>query len=243
MHTTHVGAAEKEQSFIEKHWQKGVALLLWGILLGAYFWYTSANNLGPLQAGQQLVELMQNSVYGPLIYIAFYMLRPLFFFSAIILTLSGGFVFGPILGVLYTVVASNLSSMVAYGIGRYFGQDALDADESSGLIQRYADRMRNNSFETVLIMRFIFLPYDLVSYLAGFLRIDWKAFILATALGSIPGTISFVLVGASSGLTEEGLEFNPWVLLPAGIIFVVSLVLSRYFKRRERKRTDGERSA
>lgn len=49
-----------------------------------------------------------------------------------------------------------------------------------------------NSFETVLIMRFIFLPYDLVNYLAGILRIDLKAFILATLLGSIPGTIAFV---------------------------------------------------
>lgn len=232
-------AEGQEQSFLEKHWQKGVALLLWAALLGAYFWYTSVNNLGPMQAGQQLVELMQSSLYGPLIYLIFYSLRPLFFFSAIILTLAGGFVFGPVLGVIYTVLASNLSSMVAYTIGRYFGQDALDPDESSSMIQRYADRMRHNSFETVLIMRFIFLPYDLVSYLAGFLRIDWKAFILATALGSVPGTISFVLVGASSGLTEDGLEFNPWVLLPAGIIFVVSLGLSRYFKRREQKRADA----
>lgn len=233
----------REPSFMAQHWQKLVALLLWAALLGAYFWYTTANNLGPLEAGRQLVEIMQNSPYGPLIYIAIYALRPLIFFSATVLTLAGGFVFGPAWGIFYTIIASNTSAMVAYTIGRYFGQDALESDESEGIIQRYASRMRNNSFETVLIMRFIFLPYDLVSYLAGFLRIDWKAFLLATALGSIPGTISFVLVGASSGLTEEGLEFNPIVLIPAGIVFILSLVLSRYFKGREQARTEEETNA
>jgi uncharacterized membrane protein YdjX (TVP38/TMEM64 family) len=235
-----IASSARDKSFVQQHWQKLVALVLWALLLGAYFWYTTANNLGPLQAGRQLVDIMQNSAYGPLIYIGLYALRPLIFFSATILTLAGGFVFGPVWGMFFTVIASNTSSMVAYTIGRYFGQDALDADESAGLIQRYATRMRNNSFETVLIMRFIFLPYDLVSYLAGFLRIDWKAFLLATALGSIPGTISFVLVGASSGLTEEGLEFNPLVLIPAVIIFVISLALSRFFKRREQVRNEEQ---
>ena len=63
--------------------------------------------------------------------------------------------------------------------------------------------MRDNSFETVLIMRFIFLPYDLMNYMAGFMRIHMRAFILATTLGSIPGTISFVLLGASVSPNES----------------------------------------
>jgi uncharacterized membrane protein YdjX (TVP38/TMEM64 family) len=97
--------------------------------------------------------------------------------------------------------------------------------------------MRNNSFETVLIMRFIFLPYDLVNYLAGILRIDWKAFILATILGSIPGTIAFVSFGASIDIKELAAgktpEFNPWVLGFGLVILLVSLAISRYFKKRE----------
>ena len=44
-------------------------------------------------------------------------------------------------------------------------------------------------------MRLVYVPYDLVNYLAGFLRIGWMPFILATALGSLPDTLSFVLFG------------------------------------------------
>jgi uncharacterized membrane protein YdjX (TVP38/TMEM64 family) len=97
--------------------------------------------------------------------------------------------------------------------------------------------MRNNSFETILIMRFIFLPYDLVNYLAGILRIDWKSFILASFLGSVPGTIAFVSFGASIDIKElvmgKAPMFDPKVLGFGVVILILSLVISRYFKKRE----------
>ena len=232
------------ESFLSRHGQKLVALAIWLLLLGSYAWYYISNDLTPTKAVAEIVGLLE-SPYGPLLYILIYALRPLIFFSAIILTVTAGTVFGSgsignlVLAVLYTFVASNTSATVAYLIGRYFGKGLIPegSDEDSGWIRRYAERMRNNSFETVLIMRFIFLPYDLVNYLAGFLRINWKSFILASFLGSIPGTIAFVSFGASISITDllEGKtpEFNPWVLAFGAVIFVVSIVTSRFFKKRE----------
>jgi len=84
-------------------------------------------------------------------------------------------------------------------------------------------------------MRLIFLPYDFVNYLAGFLRIDLRAFLFATILGSIPGTIAFVLFGASIEGEFDGTlpEFDSRVLIASAVIFVISLGISRYMKRRE----------
>ncbi|MEZ4713302.1 MAG: TVP38/TMEM64 family protein [Caldilineaceae bacterium] len=222
-------------SFLAQHWQKLAALAIWLLVIGGYVWYTQTNNLSPLEAVKNLIGYLQSSMFGPLFYILLYALRPLIFFPATLLTVAGGFLFGPVWGVFYTIIAGNASAMVAYLVGRYFGQGLLNADDSSGIIQRYASRMRNNSFTTVLIMRLILLPYDLVNYLGGFLRIDWKAFLLATALGSIPGTISVVLFGASfEGNFGEGLpSFNPWSLVFSVGLLLVSLGLSRYFKRQE----------
>ena len=233
-----VHRADGGQNWLGRHWQKGVALAAWVVLLGGYTWYAKAHHLGPVPAVRALIRLMQHSMAGPLIYIGVYALRPLLFFSSVLLTLAGGFLFGPVWGIFYTVIAGNTSAMVAYAVGRYFGTGLLGAEQSGGVIQGYATRMRRNSFETVLIMRFIFLPYDLVSYLAGLLHIDWKAFLLATALGSIPGTIAVVLFGASlEGNFTGGLpKINPWVLATSVTLFVASLGLSRYFRRRERSR-------
>lgn len=237
-------------SFLRKYWQRLVALLFWVILLSSYAWYYSSHNLTPLSAAQQIVDLLQTP-YGPLIYILIYILRPLIFFSSVVLTVTGGAVFGAgspsnfTLAILYTVIGANTSSMVAYFIGRYFGADILptESDTQAGLVQTYATRLRQNGFETVMIMRFIFLPYDLVSYLSGFLRINRWAFLLATAIGSIPGTIAFVAFGASLDLSK--LETgnlpppNPWVLGFGFIIFIISIAISRYFKKRETAAVTG----
>ncbi|MFN8446971.1 MAG: VTT domain-containing protein [Caldilineaceae bacterium] len=234
-----------DPSFFRKHGQKLIAALFWLLLIGSYLWYYRVNGLTSTTALLQIVNLL-DSPFGPLIYILIYALRPLIFFSAAVLTITSGAIFGTgslfnlALAVLYTVIGSNLSATVAYLIGRFFGQGLLaeTRDENSGLLQRYAERMRKNSFETILIMRFLFLPYDLVNYLAGILRIDWGAFILASLLGSIPGTIAFVSFGASIDLKELAMgktpQFNPWVLLFGIAIFIVSLVISRYFKQREK---------
>ena len=108
------------------------------------------------------------------------------------------------------------------------------------MVGRYVERMRANGFEAVLITRFFFPPFDPVNYLAGFLSVGWKPFILATVLGSLPGTLSFVLLGASIDMDFAGgtPAFNPWIVSISGILLVGSLLLSRYLKRRERKNAD-----
>ncbi|PJF33472.1 MAG: hypothetical protein CUN57_02075 [Phototrophicales bacterium] len=88
----------------------------------------------------------------------------------------------------------------------------------------------------MLIMRLIFLPYDLVNYAAGFLHVRWLPFLLATALGSIPGTISVVLLGASFGTLDDlangNVTFNPYALAFSVFLIVVSIIVSRIIKKR-----------
>jgi len=223
-----------EKTFLQRNGQKITALVFWVALIVAYQWYASTNGLSPLQVVQQMLDFMKNGVWGVLIYVILYAVRPLVLFPSTILTLAGGFVFGPFLGVLYTIIASNISSTIAFYVGQFFGEGLLKDDGSDGIVQRYARRMRENSFETVMVMRFIFLPYDLVSYLAGFLKIKFIPFILATAIGSIPGTIAFIGFGASIETFDGALpKLNPVTLGFSIAIFIVSIVLSRVFKKRE----------
>jgi uncharacterized membrane protein YdjX (TVP38/TMEM64 family) len=223
-----------EKSFIQRNAQKIVAFLFWVGLIILYQWYATTNNLSPLQAVQQMLNFMKNGMWGVLIYIFIYAVRPLILFPATLLSLASGFVFGPFLGVLYTIIASNISSTIAYFVGRFFGEGLIKDDGSDGWVQQYARRMRENSFETIMIMRFIFLPYDLVSYLAGFLKIKFIPFILATALGSIPGTIAIVGFGASIETFDGSIPtLNPVTLIFSVLLLIASIALSRVFKKRE----------
>lgn len=223
---------------LKRAWPKLLGLAIWLTILIVYWQYTRTSGLTPAQTVQRLVEFMGSSAAGVLVYILVYMLRPVLFFPATLLTLAGGYLYGPFLGLAVVIVASNLSAMVAFYIGWFFGAGFLQESSGGGVLQKYADRIRRHTFETVLVMRFLFLPYDLVSYFSGFLRVRWAGFLLATMLGSIPGTISFVLFGASieNGFTGALPRLNGATLGVGVLMFVISLSLSRLFRRREVQR-------
>lgn len=196
-----------------------VAAGVWAALVVAGLVWARAEGLTFGEAAEALVEAVRGSAWGPLLYVSVYLVRPLIFFSATVLTLAGGFLFGPVWGVVIVVVASNASAMIAYGLGRYVGGDALAGGD--GRVARLAGRMRRRSFESVVIMRLVFLPYDLVSYAAGAARINPLGFLAATALGSIAATVSVVLLGAS---LEEFDGAVPRISLPTLIVSLVLLV-------------------
>ncbi len=236
METSAATADKANASFWHKHWQKVLAVLFWLLLVGAYLVYTSSRGVSPfsVEALRPLLGLAENR-WGPFIFVGLYIVRPFVLFSSVLLTLAAGALFGPVWGVVYTVVGANLGSSLAYFLGRTFGGD-MNIDKDAKGVGKYVERMRDNSFETVFVMRLIFLPYDLVTYLAGFLKINYGAFILATALGALPGTISVVLLGASAGLEGGRPSFDPRVLAASVGIFVVSLGVSRLVKRHEQNK-------
>ncbi|MCB0184229.1 MAG: TVP38/TMEM64 family protein, partial [Caldilineaceae bacterium] len=135
-----------KQSFWQQHGQKLVAAGFWLLLIGGYFYYYRANELTSATAILQIVDLLA-SPWGPLLYILIYTVRPLIFFSAAVLTIASGSIFGSgsylnlALAVLYTMIGSNLSATVAYLVGRFFGEGWIKEDVASeaGVVQRYAD--------------------------------------------------------------------------------------------------------
>jgi uncharacterized membrane protein YdjX (TVP38/TMEM64 family) len=224
---------KQDRSWFSSHWQKVLAALFWAAAFGAYVVYSQQNGLGPLQALEQIANFVRSSDYGPLVFVMLYTLRPVFLFSAALLTVGAGALFGPVWGIVYSIVGSNLGASLAYFIGRFFGDGLVQVENTDSRLGKYVARLRENSFVTVFLMRLAFLPYDLVNYLAGLLRINFVAFLSATALGSIPGTISFTLFGASSGLESGTPDFDPRILAASVAIFAVSLAVAKVVQKRE----------
>lgn len=219
-----------------RRWTRRVAAGLWLVAVGLWVWRLRATGTSPTESLQSLVDRLDGAWWAIPAYIGVYAVRPLVLFPASLLTIAAGILFGPVVGIGAAAVGANLSGLVAFHLGRAFSPEALATtdDSATGLIARWSDRLRERSFATVMVMRLAFLPFDLVNYLAGFLRIDVRAFLAATALGSLPGTVSFVLAGASLERLDAGLDgFDPKVFLASVAIFAVSLLVARAYQRRE----------
>ncbi len=218
--------------------QRGGVAAIWLTAFLIWRHHQTSNDLSTTQAGQRFIDAVEQAWWGILAYTGVYLIRPVVLFPASILTIMGGILFGSVVGVIVVIVASNTSAMIAFGIGGLLGRaPGIDQDETAtdeSFLARWNTKLRENSFETVFVMRLIFLPYDLVNYVCGALRIRWTSFLLATALGSVPGTISFVLLGASLERVDMGLDgIDPLAIAASVVIFVVSIVISRIVKKRQ----------
>lgn len=216
--------------------KRGLVIAGWLSAVVGWVVYQQSTGLGTLGSAQSFIDVVRGQWWAIGAFIIVYAIRPLVLFPASLMTIAGGLLFGPVVGVIASVVGANASAMVAYWLARSLGFERADDPETAGVLARWSHRMREESFVTVMIMRFAFLPYDLVNYAAGLLRIRPLAFLLATALGSLPGTVSFSLAGASIESLEEGVAgVDPIVLIASAVLFVVSVGISRVVKGRNKQ--------
>jgi len=222
----------------KKSLPKILIALVWLIALTQIYAYQQSHGMGVTETAFMVFDFVTMTVWGPLIYILAYTIRPLTFLPGTALTILSGIFFGFWTGTILTIIAANLSAAVAYITGRFFGGN-LKLEDS--IIGNSVSALRNNTFSAVLTMRLIFLPFDLVSYAAGIIKTKFIPFMGATVLGTLLGIATFVSVGASidiesfrqNGITIDVIDAN-FIILSA-LVFVASLGISKLLKRWQAK--------
>lgn len=163
--------------------------------------------------------------------------------GALVMTLSGGFLFGPWLGAAAASSGASLGAAVIFLVCRSAVGDSLRGKAGS-TIAKIEEGVRRDAFSYILTLRLIpVMPFWLVNLAAGFVNIPLRTFLAATVLGILPG--SLVYSGLGSGLGEvfaSGQEpnlrviFEPHVLLPLvglGLLSLLPVVLRRFRKSEE----------
>ncbi len=222
-------------SLLKRQLPKLIAGFFWLMLIIGFQYYRISNDMSYRDVLFSLITFFTNTTWGPLIYIVLYAVRPLILFPATLLTLLSGTLFGFWWGLVYTIVGENASANFAYFIGRFFGKDLRLEDTAVG---KWVEALRKNAFETILLMRVFYVPFDLTNYSAGIIRARWKDYFLATLIGIAPGLTTFVALGAAIDIETfrtEGFTFNafdPKFVALSVTIFTLSLLLSRFLHRR-----------
>ena len=215
-----------------KRLQRWVVLVAWAAAVVGYVVYSRNRGLSAIEAAEELRSTLADNWWGPLLFIAVYVLRPVVLFPASVLTVLGGVAFGLVGGVALTVVASNLSTAASYGVGKYFAPASL-VDRGPGPISTAIGRAIHRPFETTLIMRLIALPFDAVGYIGGFARLRFWPFMAGSALGTVAGTIAFVSFGASIDSLDDGTpEIDLRLVALSVILTAVSILFARWLRSR-----------
>ncbi len=207
---------------------------VWVLVIGVWLAERRGSGAAFDETAQRLVDAARGSWWAVPAYLAVSVVRPVVLFPAVILTVVAGVLFGPVVGVVVAVVGSNASALLVHTIGgRAAPRDTLASDDVASTARSWAVRLRANAFESVLVMRLLFLPYDAVNLACGVLRVPRRPFIVATAIGSVPGTVAFVLIGASIDRVDEGVGgLRPGAIVASIVLIVASIAVSRVLRRR-----------
>jgi len=186
-----------------------------------------------------------HGVLAPLVYIGGYILAIAFSLpGGVLLTLTGGFLFGPVFGALFAIVGATGGATAVFLAAKTALGDRLRARAGTAL-QRMQDGFRRDAFSYLLVLRLVPLfPFFLVNIVPAFAGVPTRTYVLATFIGIIPGTFVFASVGNGlgavfdSGQTPDlGVLAKPQILLP--LIGLALLALIPVVYRRWKGRSDG----
>jgi uncharacterized membrane protein YdjX (TVP38/TMEM64 family) len=159
-----------------------------------------------------------------------------------ILTMTGGFLFGVAAGTCYAVVAATLGATVVFLIAKTALGDSL-RQKTGPAMRRMEAGFRENALNYLLFLRLIpVFPFWLVNLVSAFLGVPLGTYVVATAVGIIPGTLVYASVGNGLGAVFEtggrpdlGIIFEPRIILPLVGLAVLALLPVAYRKIKARQ--------
>ena len=141
-----------------------------------------------------------NAVVSGLVYVAVYAVAIAFSVpGGAMMTIIGGFLFGPVQATAYVVFAATLGATALFLVARHAVGDRLRS-RAGPWMQKMEAGFRKNAHNYLLFLRLVPLfPFFVVNLVPAFLGVTMRTYVVCTFVGIIPGTFVFSLIGAGLG--------------------------------------------
>ncbi|MCW4355871.1 TVP38/TMEM64 family protein [Hoyosella sp. YIM 151337] len=147
---------------------------------------------------------------------------------ASVLSIASGVLFGFAGGAAVVFIGAMIAATVSYLLGKHLGAEAV-VRYGGAKTNRVVQFLRKRGFVAVLLVRLVPLfPFWLVNYAGGISGIKARDYFFGTALGIVPGVLSYVALGAF------GTQPLSWPFVAAIVAFVVLTAGGAYYARRMR---------
>ena len=218
---------------------RGAALVLWSVLLIAFWQGARGAGVGPLDYLFTGIEQMAARPWALAGVFALYLVRPLLLVPITIVNLASGFVLGVLPGLGLALAGTLASASIGYGMGRLLG--SFGSTRSLATRWPILHSLRRRSFESVAAGGFMYLHAEAVNLPAGLLRIRFPVFLAGIAVGNSLTMTSAVLAGSAveGSLRGTTVDFDGAMLVLAVALFTLSLMLASVLRRRHARAGAG----
>jgi uncharacterized membrane protein YdjX (TVP38/TMEM64 family) len=185
--------------------------------------------LGGINQQQLQLWLQQMGIWAPIIYILVYAIATIFILPSTPLNLSGGAIFGSVWGTVWTSIAAVLAAVLSFGFSRTIGRKVVE-QKLSGKWQSLDREMEQGGFFYMFAIRLLpLIPYGMVNFAAGLTSIKFRDYFFGTLLGTVPGILPFVMMGAGLTALKQG---NVVPILVALALIGMLIGTATWYRRR-----------
>jgi uncharacterized membrane protein YdjX (TVP38/TMEM64 family) len=208
----------------KKGWLKILFVAALAVLIGV-FHATGATRYLDQAALRTWVESL--GVFAPLIYILIYTVAPVFLLPGLPITIAGGILFGPVWGVVYTIIGATAGACASFLIARYIARDWIKSKLRSPRWKMLDEGVARHGWKIVAFTRLIpVFPFNLLNYAFGLTAIPFLHYAIASFICMLPACIAFIVF--SSSLLEliagkVSAEFIAGLVL-MGVVMLIPLV-------------------
>jgi len=142
----------------------------------------------------------RHALWAPLAYISLYIVVVAFSLpGGLIMTVTGGFLFGALAGGIYAVVGATLGATALFLIAKTSLGDYL-LSKAGGVVQKMQKGFAEDAWSYMFVLRLVPLfPFFIVNLVPAFLGVRLTTYVVATFFGIMPATFVYALAGSGLG--------------------------------------------
>jgi uncharacterized membrane protein YdjX (TVP38/TMEM64 family) len=168
---------------------------------------------------------------APLIFMAIYIIATVIWLPGSVFSITGGLLFGPVLGTFYNLTAATIGATLAFLIARYLAADWV-AEKSAGKLKKMINGVDEEGWRFVAFVRLVPLfPFNILNYALGLTRIPLLHYVLASYICMLPGAFVYTYIGYAGAETLKGGDSFLQNILIAVALLAVIAYLPRIVKK------------
>lgn len=151
-------------------------------------------------------------------------------FPRTVFTVAAGVLFAPLAGIALAVAGTLLSALLTFLAGRALGRESVARRLTHPAVRAVDDRLRRRGWLAVGSLRMIpVVPFSVLNYCCSVSAIRLAPYLMATAVGVLPGTVAVVYFGnaVSTGFDGASLAISGVAVLLGVCGLVVDVRLDR----------------
>jgi uncharacterized membrane protein YdjX (TVP38/TMEM64 family) len=221
---------------MEKKMNKNLkTLIIIGVLALLFYGVYASGLMNTLSSYEEFQAMITEAgALGYLIYVLVYIVSAVFSLPASVITISGGIVFGPIMGGILALIGATIGASAAFLVSRYIARDFIvQKFGNNAIFKKIEDGVAKNGKDFLILTRLVpIFPYNIQNYAYGVTNINLPTFAIVSLITMAPG--AFIYAYMAGEIAQNGVTPMLFVqLLIAGIILFGVSQIPKFFAKRK----------